>query len=166
VNPVPNAVASITRTADQERRERQAKVEAERRESQAKAEAERRKKEQQAKAAEDARVAERYRIAHAAALQREKDDKRREELRKDPSANYRHIHEVYKLNPLKEGELPNRYLTGLLANRSMPMDLECDLALAIPFAKDHWDYYGQWPKDITRFADYERERRAKAKGQA
>ncbi|CAG5153007.1 uncharacterized protein ALTATR162_LOCUS2998 [Alternaria atra] len=154
-NGASNVVASTTKDANRERHEQQAKLEAEHR-----------LREHQARAAEEARIAEQYRIAHAAALQREKDDKRREELCKDPSANFRHILEVYKLMPLKKGELPNRYLTGLIANRQMPMDLDCDLALAITFAKDHWEHYGQWPKDITRFVGYERERRAKAKEQA
>jgi hypothetical protein len=114
--------------------------------------------------AEQARCNEVHKLAEAAALKREEDDKRREELRKDPSANYRHILEVYKLSPLdyKKDEFPNRYLTGLIANRVMPVDLECDLALAIVYAKDHWDYFGQWPKDVKRFVDYERERKAKA----
>jgi hypothetical protein len=43
----------------------------------------------------------------------------------------------------------------------MPLDLDSDLALAITYAKDHWDHYGQWPKDVARFAGYERKRRAK-----
>ncbi|KAI4630898.1 hypothetical protein J4E83_002423 [Alternaria metachromatica] len=126
--------------------------------------AEQRVRAQQAHDAEKAREREIYIAATAAALKREQDDARREFLRKDPSANYRHILEVYALSPLdpKKDEYPNRYLTGLLANRVMPMDLDCDLALAIVYAKDHWDYFGQWPKDIERFAGYERERKEKA----
>ena len=125
--------------------------------------AEQRVRAQQAHDAEVARAQKVYKAATAAALKREQDDARREFLRKDPSANYRHILEVYALSPLdpKKDEYPNRYLTGLLANRVMPMDLDCDLALAIVYAKDHWDYFGQWPKDIERFAGYERERREK-----
>ncbi|CAI9631933.1 unnamed protein product [Alternaria burnsii] len=154
-NGAPNGVAPTMRDPNLERREQQAKLDA-------KHEAElQRIREHQIRVAEQARVAEEYQVAQAAALQREKDDKRREELRKDPSANYRHILEVYKLMPLKKGELPNKYLLGLIANRPMPMDLDSDLALAITYAKDHWDYYGQWPKDVARFAGYERERRAK-----
>ena len=61
-----------------ERREQQAKLDA-------KHEAElQRIQEHQARVAEQARVMEEYQVAQAAALQREKDDKRREELRKDP----------------------------------------------------------------------------------
>jgi hypothetical protein len=151
-NCAPNGVAPIMRDSNLERREQQAKLDA-------KHEAElQRIREHQNRVAEQARVMEEYQVAQAAALQREKDDKRREELRKDPSANYRHILEVYKLMPLKKGELPNKYLLGLIANRLMPMDLDSDLALAITYAKDHWDYYGQWPKDVARFAGYEREK--------
>ncbi|KAI4689325.1 uncharacterized protein J4E88_002676 [Alternaria novae-zelandiae] len=126
--------------------------------------AEQRVRAQQAHDAEKAREREIYIAATAAALKREQDNARREFLRKDPSANYRHILEVYALSPLdpKKDEYLNRYLTGLLANRVMPMDLDCDLALAIVYAKDHWDYFGQWPKDTERFAGYERERKEKA----
>ncbi|KAI4948446.1 hypothetical protein J4E91_005869 [Alternaria rosae] len=126
--------------------------------------AEQRARQQQAYDAEKAHALEVYNAATAAALKREQDDARREFLRKDPSANYRHILEVYALSPLdpKKGEYPNRYLTSLLANRVMPMDLDCDLALAIVYAKDRWDYFGQWPKDIERFAGYERKRKEKA----
>ena len=126
--------------------------------------AEQRARQQQAYDAEKARALEVYNAATAAALKREQDDARRAFLRKDPSANYRHILEVYALSPLdpKKGEYPNRYLTSLLANRVMPMDLDCDLALATVYAKDHWDYFGQWPKDIERFAGYERKRKEKA----
>ncbi|CAN9384844.1 unnamed protein product [Alternaria alternata] len=151
----PNGVAPTMRDPDLERREQQTRLDA-------KHEAElQRIQEHQTRVAEQARVMEEYQVAQAAALQREKDDKRREELRKDPSANYRHILEVYKLMPLNKGELPNKYLLGLIANRPMPLDLDSDLALAITYAKDHWDYYGQWPKDVARFAGYERGRRAK-----
>ncbi|KAG9195152.1 hypothetical protein G6011_00272 [Alternaria panax] len=151
LNGTPTRVVPTTKDPNLELRKQQAKVEAERRHIQ----------ENQAKLTEQARVAEQYRIAYAAALQREKDDKRREELRKDPSANFRHVLEVYKLTPLKKGDLPNRYLMGLIANRPMPIDLDSELALAITFAKDHWGYYGQWPKDVPRFAEYERSRKAK-----
>ncbi|KAL6160621.1 hypothetical protein ACJBU6_01152 [Exserohilum turcicum] len=101
----------------------------------------------------------------AAALERERAEKRKEELRKDPSANYRHILEVYKLIPLdrKHGELPSPYLLRLLANRPMPDDEESELALAIVYAKDHWGDFAMWPQDTKRYADYERERRKKEK---
>jgi hypothetical protein len=154
----PNGVPAATHRSNTDEINRQ------RREQETKL-AERHAREQRIYDAEKARVAEKYRVVLAAALKREQDEMRREELRKDPSANYRHILEVYKLFPLdyKKGEYPNRYLTGLLANRSMPMDTDCDTALAIAYAKDHWEFFGQWPKDIKRFADYERERREKAK---
>ncbi|CAA9960444.1 TolA Membrane protein [Pyrenophora teres f. maculata] len=104
-----------------------------------------------------------YRLEPTQVLQREKDDKRREELRKDPSANYRHILEVYRLWPLKGGwGQRNTYLTGLLANKCMPVDKNSELGLAIKYAKDHWEYYGEFPRDTARFAEYERERRRKA----
>lgn len=114
-------------------------------------------------AAEWCEVQERYRITQAAALERERTEKRKAQLRRDPSANYRHILEVYKLMPLdrKRGEHVSPYLLRLLANRPMPEDQECELALAITYAKDHWGDYAMWPKDVKRYAEYERERRKK-----
>ena len=135
------------------------RVGAERRKKARKEEHEKAKKE-----AEQTRKEAEYAVALAAALRREKDEDRRAELRKDPSANYRHILEVYRLFPLENGyKERNTYLTGLLANKCMPVDRDSEFGLAVTYAKDHWEFFGQWPSDTARFAQYERDRRAAVK---
>ena len=147
------------RKGSQQEEAEKARVEAERRKKARKEEHEKAKKE-----AEKARKEVEYAVALAAALRREKDDNRRAELRKDPSANYRHILEVYRLFPLENGyKERNTYLTGLLANKCMPVDKDSELGLAVTYAKDHWEFFGQWPRDTARFAQYERDRRAAVK---
>ncbi|KNG43911.1 2-dehydropantoate 2-reductase [Stemphylium lycopersici] len=116
-----------------------------------------------AQAAHDAQVAravEAARVAQAATIERERIKRRIEELRKDSSSNYRHLLEKNELIPLKESETPDKYLMMLLANREMPLDKDSELALAIMFAKDYWEDYAEWPRDVERYAGYERARRA------
>ena len=150
--------AEYRKRSQQEEAEK-ARVEAERRKKAHKEEHEKAKRD-----AEKARKEVEYALAFAAALRREKDENRRAELRKDPSANYRHILEVYRLFPLENGyKERNTYLTGLLANKCMPVDKDSELGLAVTYAKDHWEFFGQWPRDTARFAQYERARRAAVK---
>ncbi|XP_014558234.1 hypothetical protein COCVIDRAFT_95151 [Bipolaris victoriae FI3] len=82
---------------------------------------------------------------------------RRQELCADISANYRHYLEVLQLMPLdwRSGERPDPYLLSLLANRMMPQDRECELALAIAFAKENWWHFATWPEDVERCARLE-----------
>ncbi|RMZ70007.1 2-dehydropantoate 2-reductase [Pyrenophora seminiperda CCB06] len=121
-----------------------------------------RKKAARKEEAEKDRKAVEDRLAHTVALRRKKDNKRRAELRKNPATNYLHILEVYRLWPLERYSERNTYLTSLLANKCMPADDKSELGLAVTYAKDHWEDYGEWPRDTARFAQYERERRAKA----
>ncbi|KAH7562813.1 hypothetical protein J3E72DRAFT_373702 [Bipolaris maydis] len=57
------------------------------------------------------------------------------------------------------GERPDPYLKSLLANQMIPHDKECELALAITFAKENWWYFATWPKDVKKFAELERDKR-------
>ncbi|KAF2034160.1 hypothetical protein EK21DRAFT_108204 [Setomelanomma holmii] len=99
---------------------------------------ERQEKERQAKQAE---YDEWYKAQEEARLERERKRIRKEQLRKDESALFRHYDEYLEHFPLGPGEYRNSYHTTLLANRHMPDDLNSDLALAIQYAKDHWYYF-------------------------
>lgn len=67
--------------------------------------------------------------------------RRRDSLRKDPNAIYHSYAEVLEHFPLPRGERPNPYLVGLLANQTLPVEPTSDRALAIRFAKKHWENY-------------------------
>ncbi|EUC42371.1 hypothetical protein COCMIDRAFT_8019 [Bipolaris oryzae ATCC 44560] len=92
---------------------------------------------------------------------RKRREARRQELRADISANYRHYLEVLQLIPLdwSSGERPDPYLKSLLANRMMPQDRECELALAITFAKENWWHFATFPEDVKKYAELERDKR-------
>jgi flagellar biosynthesis GTPase FlhF len=74
-------------------------------------------------------------------LKRERKYLRKEQLRKDPSALYRHYNEYVEYFPLGEGEYKSQYLNSLLANRPMPAESKSDLGLAIQYAKDNWELF-------------------------
>ena len=59
----------------------------------------------------------------------------------DPHMNYRNYLESLKYFPVPRGERPNPYLSGLIANQVLPADSNSDRAIAIRFAKKHWDRY-------------------------
>jgi hypothetical protein len=94
-------------------------------------------------------------------LQRERHYIRREQLRHDPSANFRYYEEKLKYFPLQPGEKKNPYMTTLLANRPMPQEGEEELALAIQYAHDNWDSYFVFPKDVSCAARLQREKMEK-----
>jgi hypothetical protein len=91
-------------------------------------------------------------------LQRERHYIRREQLRHNPSANFRYYDEKLKYFPLQPGEKKNPYMTTLLANRPMPQKGEEELALAIQYAHDNWDLYLVFPKDVSCAARLQREK--------
>ncbi|KAH7351384.1 hypothetical protein BKA66DRAFT_575606 [Pyrenochaeta sp. MPI-SDFR-AT-0127] len=96
---------------------------------------------------------EQQRLNEAERFERERRLRRKRELIKDPSALYRHYTEFLEHYPIPEGQLKSRYHANLLANQRMPIDKECDLGLAITYAKDHWDIYLEYPRDVTRAAN-------------
>jgi hypothetical protein len=59
----------------------------------------------------------------------------------DPHMNYRNYLESLKYFPVPRGERPDPYLSGLIANQILPADCNSDRAIAIRFAKKHWDKY-------------------------
>jgi hypothetical protein len=59
----------------------------------------------------------------------------------DPHMNYRNYLESLRYFPVPRGERPNPYLSGLIANQILPADPNSDRAIAIRFAKKHWDKY-------------------------
>lgn len=110
-----------------------------------------------------AAIAEEYRVTTEARLQSERKVMRKEELRKDPSALYRHYQEYIQFHPLNRdaGERKDPYLNMLLANRLMPYVNGDDIGLAITYAKEHWEMYMRYPKDIKYAADAQRKKLAK-----
>lgn len=82
---------------------------------------------------------------------------KRKALLKDPHVNYRNYIEFLDYFPLRRGEYPNPYLLGLLANQRLPIEPTSDRAIAIRFAKVHWEEYWEL-KDL----DYVLERARKA----
>jgi hypothetical protein len=132
---------------------------------QAKREEQRRITAQQEQQAEQWAIQGQWCKAQASAFKREQDTRRMEKLRKDPSANFRHIIEVYKYWPpdVKKGEHRNTYLTMLLANRPMYGDPDSDQNLAIKYAKEHWECYAQWPKDTELYTSLMKQRIAREK---
>ncbi|KAH7385347.1 hypothetical protein DE146DRAFT_666872 [Phaeosphaeria sp. MPI-PUGE-AT-0046c] len=102
--------------------------------------------------------AEQHRIAQEARLEKQRKELRRDQLRSDPSALYRHYREYMQCFPLDPvEERTNRYLVYLLANRPMPSDETDELAIAIGYAKKHWDYYMEYPRDVKRAIGYHNE---------
>ena len=78
----------------------------------------------------------------------EHNDKRKAELQQDSNRNFHSYLETIKYWPLPKGERQNQYMRGLLANQRMPSSLDSDLAIAIKYAKEHWYYYRQYPRDL------------------
>ncbi|CAO2653648.1 Nn.00g030590.m01.CDS01 [Neocucurbitaria sp. VM-36] len=96
---------------------------------------------------------ERQRLAEEKRLDRERRIRRKEELKKDPSALYRHYNEFLEYYPLQSGEYRSPYHSRLLANQRMPMEPESDLGVAITYAKEHWEIYMEYPRDVKRAAE-------------
>lgn len=93
-------------------------------------------------------------------------------LKLDYIALYHSYHAYLEQHPLRRGERENPYMLGLLANQRMPEDLTSDRAVAIRYAKNHWESYSearnikevvQWArkeekKEIDKVWEQERER--------
>jgi hypothetical protein len=101
-------------------------------------------------------------IAKAQRLERERKSLRKEQLRKDPSALYRHYNEYLRYFPLEYDQRRSQYHNNLLANRTMTAEANTDLDLAIQFAKDHWQWYLVFPKDADRATSWQKEKLAKS----
>jgi hypothetical protein len=146
-----NQQQEIARAAAAKRlQEEQARLENEQRRTQA--------QEQQEILREEA---ERQRAAQEEKHERENKLIRKEQLRKDRSALYRHYNVYLEYFPLGHGERRNPYLNNLLANRSMPIVSDSDLGLAIQYAKDNWEYYLEFPRDAKRATQWQKEKLAK-----
>ncbi|KAJ4364591.1 hypothetical protein N0V83_009187 [Neocucurbitaria cava] len=102
-----------------------------------------------------------HRLAEEQRLERQRWLARKEELRKDPSALFRHYHEYIEYFPLGYGEYKSQYHSRLLANQRMPFEPESDLGVAITYAKEHWDVYMEYPKDVTRATEVARKKAQK-----
>jgi hypothetical protein len=102
--------------------------------------------------------AEQHRVVQEQRLERERRLVRKEQLSKDPSALYRHYNEYLEYFPLTRGERRSHYHNNLLANRRMPPEPESDIGLAIQFAKDNWEWYLQFPRDIDQAIQWQREK--------
>jgi hypothetical protein len=79
--------------------------------------------------------------------QRQDFERRRIELRSDPSALFRHYSEYMVHFPVPKGDCPNPYHMGLLANQEMPDDRQSERAVAIEYAKAHWENAWEDRKD-------------------
>ena len=90
-------------------------------------------------------------------------EKRRNELRDDPSALFRHYNEYMMHFPMRRGERPNRYHMGLLANQEMPENRESERAVAIAYAKAHWENAWEDKKDYKFVVDLIRNEKKKNK---
>ncbi|KAF1850665.1 uncharacterized protein K460DRAFT_19513 [Cucurbitaria berberidis CBS 394.84] len=97
---------------------------------------------------------EQHQIADAERLDRERRLSRKKELLTDESSLYRHYNEYLQHFPLQTSERRNQYLSRLLANQYIPMQTDSDLGRAIACAKEHWDIYMEYPKDINRALEY------------
>jgi hypothetical protein len=104
--------------------------------------------------------AEYHRVAHAKKLERERKLVRKEQLRKDPSALYRHYNEYLSYFPLERDQRRSNYHNNLLANRAMTADANTNLDLAIQFAKDHWQWYLVFPQDADSATTWQKEKLA------
>jgi hypothetical protein len=102
-------------------------------------------KEQQAR---NAQFAEQQRIATEERLEEERLRIRKEQLRNDSSALFRHYTEYLRHFPLAKGEIKSSYHNMLLANRPTPYDPDSDLKPAIEYAKVHWELFYEYPKHV------------------
>lgn len=55
--------------------------------------------------------------------------------------NYRNYLESLNYFPVPRGARPNPYLSSLIANQILPAKRNSDRAIAIRYAKKHWDKY-------------------------
>lgn len=97
------------------------------------------------------------RLAEEERLEQERRVLRKAELHKDPNVLYRHYHEYLEYFPLEPGQRKDPYLSSLLASRAMPSDPDSEEGLAVAYAKEHWHYYMEYPRDVKRAAGYMRE---------
>lgn len=86
---------------------------------------------------------------------------RKNELCRDPSGLFRHYREYIEIFPLCVGEYKSQYHIKLLANRPPPLDPNSDLAFAIQYAYDNWEFYHEYPRDTQMCAQLQREKLAK-----
>jgi hypothetical protein len=151
--------AQERRIKQQQEHIRAAKAEEERKKQAAIAERNRKRKaqEHQQRLAEEA---EWYRIAQAQKLERERKLIRKEQLRKDPSALFRHYNEYLSYFPLEYDQRRSNYHNNLLSNRTMTAEADTDLNLAIQFAKDHWEWFLVFPKDEKKATAWQKEKLA------
>jgi hypothetical protein len=70
--------------------------------------------------------------------------------------NYRNYLESLEHFSVPRGERPNPYLAGLIANQILPADPNGDRAIAICFAKKHWDKYWEM-RDIDLVLEWAKE---------
>jgi hypothetical protein len=91
-------------------------------------------------------LVEQERVVQEQKLERERRFLRKEQLRKDPSALYRHYDEYLEYFPLAKDEYRSQYHNNLLANRRMPSDPDNELGLAIRYAKDNWELFLLHPR--------------------
>jgi hypothetical protein len=98
--------------------------------------------------------------------QRQAFEKRRIELRSDPSALFRHYSEYIVHFPVPKGDRPNPYHMGLLANQEMPDDRQSERAVAIAYAKAHWENAWEDRKDYKFVIELIREESRKKEEKA
>lgn len=97
-------------------------------------------------------------LAQEARREAERKILRQEQLRKDPSALYRHYREYLQFYPVRSQDgRTNTYLWKLLANRSTPADETEELAQAIHYAKDNWQLFLEYPRDVEKAAKWQKE---------
>ncbi|KAF2849711.1 hypothetical protein T440DRAFT_361613, partial [Plenodomus tracheiphilus IPT5] len=89
------------------------------------------------------------RISAAAALERQRRAKRKAELQRDPDRNFHSYLECLEFWPLAKGESQNTYMRSLMANQRMPLDEDTDTAIAVKFAKKHYNWYREYPRDVA-----------------
>jgi hypothetical protein len=87
-------------------------------------------------------------------------EKYKRELASDTSKLFRRYNELLKYFPLAPGERRNQYYSQLLANRDMPEETTSELALAIQYAKNHWESVIHYTQ-IKEAAQWRREEMAK-----
>ncbi|OAL47562.1 hypothetical protein IQ07DRAFT_120628 [Pyrenochaeta sp. DS3sAY3a] len=97
------------------------------------------------------------RLVEEERLEQERRVLRKAELRKDPNVLYRHYHEYIEYFPLEPGQRKDPYLSSLLAGRAMPSDPDSEEGLAVAYAREHWEDYMEYPRDVKRAAGYMRE---------
>jgi phage repressor protein C with HTH and peptisase S24 domain len=124
------------------------------------------KKREEEQAAAQTAWEEQLRAVQEAKLERERKAARKERLRRDPSALYRHYYEYLEFFPIPKGERMNEYCMTLLANRkTIGIEPDSDAGLAIQYAKDHWEFY-LTNKDQDKAIEWQKEKLAELKADA